>query len=90
MIGHGLLIKNIATLKITKSWRKKRRMFLRIVGEYRLWFIQTLVYLFPKDRYLFFYFNPFPDDKILDWSKLKQFADDNFKPDENSRKFSKR
>ena len=34
-------------------------------------------------------FNPLPDDKILDWSKLKQFADDNFKFDENSRKFSK-
>ena len=27
---------------------------------------------------------------FLDWSKLKQFADDNFKFDENSRKFSKR
>ena len=35
-------------------------------------------------------FNPLPDDKILDWSKLKQFADDNFKFDENNRKFSKR
>ena len=34
-------------------------------------------------------FNPLPDDKILDWSKLKQSADDNFKFDENSRKFSK-
>ena len=33
--------------------------------------------------------NPLPDDKILDWSKLKQSADDNFKLDENSRKFSK-
>ena len=35
-------------------------------------------------------FNLLPDDKILDWSKLKQFADDNFKFYENSRKFSKR
>ena len=35
-------------------------------------------------------FNPLPDDKILERSKLKQFADDNFKFDENSRKFSKR
>ena len=35
-------------------------------------------------------FNPFPDDKILDWSRMKQFADNNFKVDENSRKFSKR
>ena len=34
--------------------------------------------------------NPLPDDKILDWSKLKQFADDNLKINENSRKFSKR
>ena len=34
--------------------------------------------------------NPLPDDKILDWSILKQFTDNNFKFDENSRKFSKR
>ena len=34
--------------------------------------------------------NPFPNDKILDSSKLKDFADDNFKIDENGRKFSKR
>ena len=35
-------------------------------------------------------FNPLPDDRILDKSKLKQPADDNFKFDENSRKFLKR
>ena len=34
--------------------------------------------------------NPLPDDKILDRSKLKQFADDNFEFDENGRKLSKR
>ena len=33
--------------------------------------------------------NPLPDDKILDWSKLKQSADNNFEFDVNSRKFSK-
>ena len=33
--------------------------------------------------------NTIADNKILDWSKLKQFADNNFKFDENSRKFSK-
>ena len=33
--------------------------------------------------------NPLPDEKILDWSKLKQSADDNFEFDLNSRKFSK-
>ena len=34
--------------------------------------------------------NPLPENKILDRSKLKQSADDNFEFDENSRKFSKR
>ena len=34
-------------------------------------------------------FNPLPDNKVLDWSKLKQIEDNIFKFDENSRKFSK-
>ena len=33
--------------------------------------------------------NPFQNDIISDASKLKEFADDNFKFDENDRKFSK-
>ena len=33
--------------------------------------------------------NHSPNDKILDSSKLKDFADDNFKFDENGRKLSK-
>ena len=33
---------------------------------------------------------PFTRQQILDWSKLKQSADENFKFDEDSRKFSKR
>ena len=32
----------------------------------------------------------FPKRQILDWSKLKNLADDNFKFYENGRKFSKR
>ena len=32
---------------------------------------------------------PFPKRQILDTSKLKEFADDNFKSDINGRKFSK-
>ena len=32
---------------------------------------------------------PFPKRQILDSFKLKEFADDNFKLDENDRKFSK-
>ena len=34
-------------------------------------------------------FNPFPNGQILDSSKLKEFADNNFKYDENGREFSK-
>ena len=34
--------------------------------------------------------NPLPDDKILERSKLKLSADDNYKFNENSRKLSKR
>ena len=37
---------------------------------------------------MLFLFNPLPDNKILDWSKLKQIENDIFKFDENSRKFS--
>ena len=37
------------------------------------------------DRYI----NPLPDDKFLDSSKLKEFADNNFKFDKNCRKLSK-
>ena len=33
--------------------------------------------------------NPFPREQILDSSKLKEFADDNFQLDESGRKFSK-
>ena len=34
--------------------------------------------------------NSLPNDKFLDWSKLKGFAEDDFKFDENGRKFFKR
>ena len=33
--------------------------------------------------------NPLPDDKFLDRFKLKQFADDNFEFDVNSKNFSR-
>ena len=37
-----------------------------------------------------FIYKPFPKQQILDSSKLKEFADDNFKFDENSRKLHNR
>ena len=41
-------------------------------------------------RRKYFNVNSFPKRQILDSSKLKEFVDDNFKFDENCRKFSKR
>ena len=35
-------------------------------------------------------FNPFPNNKSLNFSKLKEFAEDNFNFDLNGRMFSKR
>ena len=34
--------------------------------------------------------NPLPNDTFLDWSNFKEFADNNFKLNENGRKLSKR
>ena len=34
--------------------------------------------------------NPFPNDMISDWSKLKKLPDDYFKSDKKGRKLSKR
>ena len=34
--------------------------------------------------------NPLPNNKTLDLSKLKEFAEENFEFDKNGRKFSKR
>ena len=45
--------------------------------------------MFLQQRLKFEDFNPLPDDKILDWSNLKQSADDHFELEVNSRKFSK-
>ena len=39
---------------------------------------------------VFLYVNPFAKRQILDSSKLKEFAENNFKLDVNGRKFSKR
>ena len=46
--------------------------------------------LFPQVcKSLRLFCQPFPKRQILDSSKLKKFADDNFEFDENGRKFSK-
>ena len=47
--------------------------------------LRVLVFAFGKMNVTY----PFPKLQILDSSKQKEIADDNFKVDENSRKFSK-
>ena len=42
-----------------------------------------------SNMYFFYWHYPFPKQQILDSSKLKEFADDNFRLDENGRKFFK-
>ena len=48
-------------------------------------FSPTVFNIFPNNK-----LNPLQDDKFWTLSKLKGFADDNFKFDENGRKLSKR
>ena len=49
-----------------------------------IWISQIKILLFGKELF----FHPFPNGKLLT-VKLKEFADDSFKLDENGRKFSK-
>ena len=42
-----------------------------------------------KQQYQYESINPLLDNKLLDFSKLQDFADDNFKFDKNDRKLSK-
>ena len=50
--------------------------------------VSPLVTVFFIYLFFFFFFQLFPKRQILDSSKLKEFKADNFKFDENGRKFS--
>ena len=52
-------------------------------------YINFLHAIGPGNNINWIVFNPLPDDKFFTLSKLKEFADDNFKFDENGRKLSK-
>ena len=69
-------------------------LMLKLIQDSAEVYIYTLVALSEMHTKSWYYYhqpcvNPLPDDKILDWSKLKEFADDKFKFDENGRKLSK-
>ena len=70
---------------------------MSIVSKMRMLFQKTYVFGFFFFRlienaslYVIVSLNLFPNDKILDSTKLKEFEDDSFKFDENDRKSSKR
>ena len=46
--------------------------------------------IFSISKQIFYPLTHYQTTKFLDWSKLKEFADDNFKFDENGRRSSKR
>ena len=50
------------------------------------WICKVLIRIDQK----IWYYQPFPKRQVLDFSKLKEVADESFKFDENGRKFSKR
>ena len=56
---------------------------------YNLLLSDTLITSIIAEFNIVYLFNSLPNDKILDSSILKEFADDNFKFDENGRKLSK-
>ena len=45
-----------------------------LIGERRKSWLPAFLPIFHQK--VFYTFNPLPDDKILDWSRLKQIADD--------------
>ena len=65
-------------------------MPVRIIQFLLLLLCFHILYSSRLSRLQRFPFYPFPKRQILDSSKLEVIADDNFKFDENGRKFSKR
>ena len=95
-LSSGLASQNLSIFKIhkiTTSWTERQSMFIRTVCDRESSFDCSRMVLNivkqTKPNDLNETYNPLPDDKILDWSKLNQSADDNFEFGVNSRKFSK-
>ena len=104
LFGKGLTKFQIPTIRcmfslrfhcpaVNSTWHENSVIMakLKVIVENKLWLEwwdqARVVKIVWKEKMLL---NPFPDDKILDSSKLKEFADDNFKLDENGRKLFKR
>ena len=61
----------------------------KFVFSYKINISKSFFCLFVKILDCLVEYDPFPKQQILDSSKQKEFADDNFKFDENARTFSK-
>ena len=79
--------------KKTTNRRKQDKIFLKVFSESKLRLAMMLGMAFGLQtialNFHSYHFNPFPNKQILDSFKLKEFAEDNFKFNENDRKFSK-
>ena len=73
-----------------KHCGKRRNCSLRAISPFPIVFSKGLFPRGVKRCHCVRMGLPFPKPQILDSSKLKEFADDNFKFDENGRKISKR
>ena len=81
-VKQGLVWENVNDIAVEGAEQDKtacRLMLLLSLKNTRIIIISSRIRL-----------NSLPNHKILDSSKLKEFADDNFKFEENSRKLSKR
>ena len=88
-LSSGPLSSGPSSVKIKVKYEghicQKNGLYRGIIAP-QIWHVLTQVRPFFDFE---FSINPLPDNKILDWSKLKQSADDNFEFDVDSRKFSK-
>ena len=69
-----LLLKEVSKIgKLPWIQRLARKHFDKLICLIFLWMTTTLF------QHFFSYFNSLPNNKILDWSKLKAFSDDKLK-----------
>ena len=76
----------ISLERVRTLWKKHKMLVISIFStSHNVVKFSHFCYVFQSA----YFFNPFPKRQFLDSSKLKEFDDDNFKFDENVRKFCK-
>ena len=77
------------SFKEQKTLEEKKKMLVSRIFFISHYGFKSLFLLFLKFMIVWQKVNPFPNDKILDCSKLREFADNKFKFYENGRMFLK-